>query len=61
MRATPSRLLGATVARLAPDQKVACSNHVGVKYFKYLNNLTKTIYRRNFTVTKNIVAAKRLF
>ena len=24
-------LLGATVARLTPDQKVACSNHVGVK------------------------------
>ena len=22
---------GATVARLTPDQKVACSNHVGVK------------------------------
>ena len=26
-----SRLRGATVARLTPDQKVACSNHVGVK------------------------------
>ena len=26
-------LLGATVARLTPDQKVACSNHVGVKSF----------------------------
>ena len=25
------RLRGATVARLTPDQKVACSNHVGVK------------------------------
>ena len=24
------RLRGATVARLTPDQKVACSNHVGV-------------------------------
>ena len=24
-------LSGATVARLTPDQKVACSNHVGVK------------------------------
>ena len=24
-------LRGATVARLTPDQKVACSNHVGVK------------------------------
>ena len=30
------RLLGATVARLTPDQKVACSNHVGVKCFEYL-------------------------
>ena len=27
------RLLGATVARLTPDQKVACSNHVGVNFF----------------------------
>ena len=26
-------LRGATVARLTPDQKVACSNHVGVKTF----------------------------
>ena len=25
------RLRGAMVARLTPDQKVACSNHVGVK------------------------------
>lgn len=25
-------LRGATVARLTPDQKVACSNHVGVKF-----------------------------
>ena len=27
------RLRGATVARLTPDQKVACSNHVGVIFF----------------------------
>ena len=27
-----SRLRGATVARLTPDQKAACSNHVGVKH-----------------------------
>ena len=27
------RLRGATVARLTPDQKAACSNHVGVKIF----------------------------
>jgi hypothetical protein len=25
-----ARLRGATVARLTPDQKAACSNHVGV-------------------------------
>ena len=24
---------GATVARLTPDQKVACSNHVGLSFF----------------------------
>ena len=29
-------LRGATVARLTPDQKVACSNHVGVKLFLFL-------------------------
>ena len=28
-------LRGATVARLTPDQKVACSNHVGVKIFLF--------------------------
>ena len=33
------RLRGATVARLTPDQKVACSNHVGVKgYFEIIQN-----------------------
>ena len=26
---------GATVARLTPDQKVACSNHVGVNFFLF--------------------------
>ena len=29
--AASERPRGATVARLTPDQKVACSNHVGVK------------------------------
>ena len=29
--AASGRPRGATVARLTPDQKVACSNHVGVK------------------------------
>ena len=28
-----SWLGGATVARLTPDQKVACSNHVGLSFF----------------------------
>ena len=27
-------LRGATVARLTPDQKAACSNHVGVRHFR---------------------------
>ena len=27
-----ARLRGATVARLTPDQKAACSNHVGVNH-----------------------------
>lgn len=27
------RSRGATVARLTPDQKVACSNHVGIRIF----------------------------
>ena len=43
---TPPRLLGATVARLTPDQKVACSNHVGVTYFKYLNNFKNDLSKR---------------
>ena len=31
---------GATVARLTPDQKVACSNHVGVNfYFRFAHQL----------------------
>ena len=29
-------LRGATEARLTPDQKVACSNHVGVKIMCFL-------------------------
>ena len=27
------RLRGAMVARLTPDQKAACSSHVGVRFF----------------------------
>ena len=30
-----SRLRGAMVARLTPDQKAACSSHVGVKFFPF--------------------------
>ena len=37
---TTKGLRGATVARLTPDQKVACSNHVGVNIFCIIN-LTK--------------------
>ena len=32
------RLRGATVARLTPDQKVACSNHVGVNAYYFVKN-----------------------
>ena len=32
------RLRGATVARLTPDQKAACSNHVGVTSFVKVNS-----------------------
>ena len=41
---TPPRLLGATVARLTPDQKVACSNHVGVISFVFLKSSLKWLY-----------------
>ena len=33
-------LRGATVARLTPDQKVACSNHVGVILLKFSLEIT---------------------
>ena len=35
------RLRGATVARLTPDQKVACSNHVGVISFPWNTSTPK--------------------
>ena len=38
------RLLGATVARLTPDQKVACSNHVGVIYLLFFMLLNFSNY-----------------
>ena len=34
-------LCGATVARLTPDQKAACSNHVRVIAFKITSSATK--------------------
>ena len=37
---------GATVARLTPDEKAACSNHVGVNNFNPL--LTKSIISNAF-------------
>jgi hypothetical protein len=42
------RLRGATVARLTPDQKVACSNHVGVKssVFIFKNILFRKVVPR---------------
>ena len=39
-----ARLRGATVARLTPDQKAACSNHVGVNHV--LANFDKVKDRR---------------
>ena len=47
------RLRGAMVARLTPDQKVACSSPVGVSWcvFRALNwflsNCTKTLCKKN--------------
>ena len=38
-------LLGATVARLTPDQKVACSNHVGLRFFLSIHHMRR---RKNF-------------
>ena len=39
------RLRGATVARLTPDQKVACSNHVGVKVSPFY--MTTVLFKDN--------------
>ena len=36
---------GATVARLTPDQKVACSNHVGLRFFLSIHHMRR---RKNF-------------
>ena len=41
------RLRGAMVARLTPDQKVACSSHVGVIFTKVKNvtDIPLSIYK----------------
>ena len=51
-----SRLLGATVARLTPDQKVACSNHVGVTSFAifmhfHINKEQNNYFTKDMTPT----------
>ena len=58
---TSKRLRGATVARLTPDQKVACSNHVGVKshfYVSLLNTLFKISLLTTFDIKKNYFVFK---
>ena len=50
-----ARLLGATVARLTPDQKVACSNHVGVRYFaSYATASCLLLLKRDANQTEKI-------
>ena len=54
------RACGATVARLTPDQKVACSNHVGViRFFKFRIKIVRGINiikdRFGFRELENIV------
>ena len=50
------RLRGATVARLTPDQKAACSNHVVVKN-SYFENYTFDNYkRRNIHISAHRIA-----
>ena len=39
-----SGLRGAMVARLTPDQKAACSSHVGVKFFPFTFDFQGIIY-----------------
>ena len=43
-------LRGATVARLTPDQKVACSNHVGVMHI-----FTDFLYKLLSKITYNLI------
>ena len=54
------RLCGATVARLTPDQKVACSNHVRVTSFYFM--LMNSCYQKLVTqpMLRNVVANSRI-
>ena len=44
------RLRGAMVARLTPDQKAACSNHVGVNVFFFFFHFYSTIFDEQVTL-----------
>ena len=62
-REAKQRLRGATVARLTPDQKVACSNHVGVNKsfifsffeFKYKFIYFSTIYLKYLKSRRTVI------
>ena len=41
---------GAVVARLTPDQKAACSNHVGVNASFFVTVYNKTLSKLNLTL-----------
>ena len=49
-------LRGATVARLTPDQKVACSNHVGVNLFP--NNWPNRIHHETILKHQPVSSSK---
>ena len=51
------RLRGATVARLTPDQKAVCSNHVGVKLFYSFLTIVK--FKENFDEDEILTHAGR--
>ena len=56
------RLRGATVARLTPDQKVACSNHVGVKFifslFRFLHFTCTITATKHFETSTGFEAVR---
>ena len=53
------RLRGATVARLTPDQKVACSNHVGVTAKNFGNHLLRQLLGTGFVVKTACLESRR--